>query len=156
MLSRQRHRMIAMDKKHTLTLITLIAIVVCIWFIYPTPSPTCLDEDPSEGTPVITSLSTSSGSIGDTIEIRGCNFLGFEGDRTAWIENEAGTKGILYGSQDSTDKLIKITLKTPLCQKDTSYSGLPCDSEFKLVPGKYLLYTLPWGRKSNTVPFIVK
>lgn len=117
------------------------------------PALTCVDSD--GGDPVITSLSKASGSLGDKIEINGCNFSGFEGDKVAWIENAGGAKGILYGEFDSTAKSIKVILKSPLCGKDTSYSGLPCDGYLDLMPGNYKIYTEPWGKKSNTVDFII-
>ena len=65
-------------------------------------------------------------------------------------------KGILYGQEGSTSKLIKITLPTRACQYDTSYSGLPCDAWLNLSPGIYKLYVLPWGKKSNEVSFVIE
>lgn len=114
---------------------------------------TCVDSD--EGSPVITSLSKTSGFLGDKLEINGCNFSGFEGDKVAWIENPEGAKGILYGELDSTAKSIKVVLKSPLCGKDNSYSGLPCGDYLTLMPGSYKIYTEPWGKKSNAVDFII-
>ncbi len=114
----------------------------------------CKDEE--EGMPVITSLSGYSGSVGAKIEIKGCNFSGFEGDKNAWIENSQGIKGILYGEEGSTSKTIKVTLASPLCQNDTSYSGLSCDAYITLVPGIYKIYTAPWGKKSNEVNFTIE
>lgn len=114
----------------------------------------CKDEP--EGQPLITSLSAYSGSVGSKIEINGCNFSGFEGDKIVWIENNKGEKGLLGDEAESTSKLIKTTLKSPLCQKDTSYSGLPCDTWLTLIPGTYKIYVMPWGKKSNTVDFIVE
>lgn len=111
--------------------------------------------DKLDGNPVITSLSAYSGSVGTSLEINGCNFLGFEGDRIALIENDKGEKGILYGKDGSTAKLIKVTLASLLCQKDTSYSGLPCDKYLTLKPGLYKIYTSPWGKKSNEVQFTI-
>jgi len=115
---------------------------------------TCRDEP--EGTPVITSLSGYFGSVGAKLEIMGCNFSGFEGDKDAWIENSQGVKGLLRGEAESTSKLLKITLNSPLCQKDTSYSGLPCDAWLNLTPGAYKIYALPWGKKSNEINFKIK
>lgn len=121
----------------------------------PSSLPTaCIDQP--EGTPVITSLSSYSGFIGAGLEIRGCNFAGFEGDKNAWIENSQGIKGLLYGETESTDKLLKVILKSPLCQKDTSYSGLPCDAWLALTPGTYKIYATPWTKKSNEVILIIK
>lgn len=119
----------------------------------PLPT-TCKDEQ--EGTPAITFLSSRSGPIGTKLEIKGCNFSGFEGDKTAWIENNQGVKGILYGEIGSTSNLLKVTLKSPLCQKDTSYSGLPCDAQLELTPGAYKIYTMPWGKKSNEAIFTIR
>ena len=119
------------------------------------PSPiTCIDKP--EGIPIITWLSNHSGPVGTKLEINGCNFLGFEGDKNAWIENSNGVKGLLRGEAGSTGKLIKATLSSPLCSKDTSYSGLPCDASLTLVSGSYRIYVMPWGKKSNEVGFTIK
>lgn len=115
---------------------------------------TCIDEQ--EGTPVITYLSGYSGPVGTKLEIKGCNFSGFEGDKNALIENSQGVKGILYGEAGSTGKLLKVTLKSPLCQKDNSYSGLPCDAWLTLAPGTYKIYTIPWSKKSNKASFTIR
>ena len=131
----------------------------------PTPTPTsqipspslqtaCKDEQ--QGTPVITSLSSYSGSVGTKLEIRGCNFSGFESDKNAWIENSQGVKGLLYGEAESTAKLLKVTFKSPLCQADNTYSGLPCNAWLTLTPGVYKIYVMPWGKESNKVSFTVK
>jgi hypothetical protein len=114
----------------------------------------CVDE--VEGLPVITSISPESGSVGTTIEIRGCNFSGFEGDKNAWIENGEGVKGILYGESGSTSNLLTLTLKSPLCQTDTSYSGLPCGAELSLSAGTYRIYVTPWGKTSNEAAFVIE
>lgn len=106
--------------------------------------------------PFITGLSASSGSLGTKLEIFGCNFAGFEGDKTVWIENMDGKKGILYGDSDSTDEVITVMLQSPLCEEDTSYSGKECATFFNLSSGTYKIFTYPWGRKSNEVSFIIK
>ena len=119
---------------------------------------TCVDKPETKA--VITSLSQYSGSVGTQLEIRGCNFTGFEGDKNAVIENAQGIKGILYGEPGSTEKIIKVTLKSPLCQEDNSYSGLPCSAYLNLIPGIYKIYTTPWGdlddTKSNFVIFTIQ
>lgn len=106
--------------------------------------------------PFITGLSVSSGTIGTKLEIFGCNFAGFEGDKTVWIENEEGRKGILYGEPSSTDEIIRTTLQSPLCEKDNSYSGEECDIFLTLTSGTYKIFVYPWGKKSNEVSFIIK
>jgi len=105
--------------------------------------------------PFISSLSAYSGKIGNLIEVNGCNFLGFEGDENVWLENAQGQKGIVYGENGSSIRTLKIILKSPLCQKDNSYSGLPCEAQINLVPGKYKIYTSPWGKDSNRVDFTI-
>lgn len=117
----------------------------------PSLPTTCVDT--VGGTPVITSLSHYSGMAGTKLEIHGCNFSGFEGDTNAWIKNSAGAQGVLYGESGSTSKLIRTTLKSPLCKTDTSYTGLPCDNWFLLTPGSYSISVMPWGRSSNSIYF---
>jgi hypothetical protein len=112
--------------------------------------------DPSFTTPTIISLSATSGPVGTPVEIYGCNFQGFEGDLNAWIINDHGIKGILYGEDGSTDTDLKVTLKSPLCQGDNSYSGFPCDAWLTLTPGNYKIYTEPWAEKSNGVDFTIQ
>lgn len=122
--------------------------------VVPTLPVICIDKQ--DGAPAITSLSHYSGSIGTTLTVAGCNFSGFEGDESVWIENSLGVKGLLSGEAGSTSKLIKVTLTSPLCQKDTSYSGLPCDAPLVLTPGTYKIYATAWTQKSNEVPFTIK
>jgi len=117
--------------------------------------PTACKDEP-EGEPVITSLSVDSGAIGTTLEINGCNLSGFEGDKNAWIENDQGVKGILHGEDGSTSKLLRIVLESSLCQKDVSYSGMPCDAWFSLIPGAYKIYVAPWGKESNKIEFTIQ
>ena len=119
--------------------------------------PSCTDAPPGdEAVPVITSLSTYSAIVGASVEIRGCNFAGFEGDKNTWIMNNQGTEGILYGEEGSTSKLIKITLKSSICQKDNSYSGLICTASLDLTPGQYKIYVRPWDKQSNAVNLQIK
>ena len=122
----------------------------------PSSLPTTCKDEP-EGAAVITSLSAYSGPVGTKLEIRGCNFKGFEGDVDAWIENSKGERGFLHGEPGSNNNIIKVTLNSPLCQENTSYSGLPCSKWLTLTPGKYKIYTLPWGEesKSNKVEFTI-
>lgn len=120
----------------------------------PSLPSTCTDQQGA--TAVITAISSYTGSIGTTLQISGCNFSGFEGDKNVWIENAQGQKGILYGNAGSTSKLLIITLKSPVCQEDTSYSGKLCSAYLTLNPGTYKIYTMPWGNESNKVHFVIK
>lgn len=155
------HKISYMNRKFIL-LIILAAIIILApgYFLLRTNSnlPTaCTDVE--EGMPVITSISPASGSVGSKVEVRGCNLRGFEGDKNVWIENIQGVKGILYGARDGNipdSKIIEITLTSPVCQKDTSYSGLPCDAYLTLTPGIYKIYAMPWGKKSNEAAFTIK
>lgn len=113
----------------------------------------CIDEPDAK--PVITSLSATSGSVGAKIEINGCNFSGFEGDKDAWIENDKGAVGILRGEEGSTSKLLRVALTTPLCQKDVSYTGAICEDWLALTPGIYKIYVAPWGKESNKIEFTI-
>ncbi len=106
--------------------------------------------------PVITSISATSSKIGGKIELVGCNFSGFEGDKTAWIENDKGEKGILYGDLDSTETSLKLTLQPSVCKEDTSYSGHECQNELVLIPGEYQVYVYPWGKMSNKISLTIK
>ncbi len=113
----------------------------------------CIDEP--EGKPVITSLSTTSAKEGTNVEIFGCNFSGFEGDKKAWIENEKGVKGLFFVYDGSTSKHLRITLEEKLCQTDTTYSDLPCDAWLPLVPGAYKIFVDSWGKVSNKIEFTI-
>lgn len=110
---------------------------------------TCTDEN--EGTPVITSITTSQASLGTQVTLQGCNFSGFEWDKNIWIEDKNWLKGIIYSLSWSTSKHITFELSSPLCQTDNSYSGLPCENQITLIPGKYQIYTMPLGKISNKV-----
>lgn len=159
-------KIFCMNKKITAIALIAIAVVVAGYWGYrnqlkktysdETSPATCVDKPESKA--VITSLSAKSGSIGTQLEINGCNFSGFEGDENVWIENSEGVKGIMYEDEGSTPKLIKITLKYPLCTQDNSYSGMPCTTFLALNPGTYKLWTQPWGEdtKSNVVEFTIK
>jgi hypothetical protein len=108
-------------------------------------------------TPVITSISPTSGPVGSVIELKGSNFPGFESDLNAWIVSEKGEKGILFDTQANPKNynLIKVKIEDRVCKKDTSYSGLPCPEYMKITPGIYTLYTAPWGKESNKLEFMV-
>lgn len=110
---------------------------------------------PTSTNPFIESLSTYSGPVGTLLEIRGRNFSGFEGDLTAWVENSQGVRGLLIGEAGSSATLIKVTLKSRLCQIDTTYSGLPCPSFLDLTPDVYKIYVMAWGQKSNVLNFTI-
>lgn len=114
----------------------------------------CVDEP--EGIPVITSLSVTSSKEGTNIEIFGCNFSGFEGDKKAWIENKEGIKGLFFVYDGSTSKHLRMTLEEKLCQTDTAYSGLSCDAWLTLVPGEYKIFVNSWGKESNKMEFTIE
>jgi len=104
--------------------------------------------------PVINSLSTYSGPVGTLVDIRGGNLAGFENDRNVWIESSNGTRGILYGDNSvSTSNLIRVTLNSPLCQTDNSYSGQPCNSWLNLTPGFYKFQVITPSGSSNKLNF---
>ncbi len=114
-------------------------------------------NDPAEPQPVITSISPSSGPIGTTIELKGNNLAGFEGDLNAWIENSNGEKAFLMGigSVPRADATIRVKIEGQLCKEDLSYKGGTCTSFMKITPGTYSIYTIPWSKISNKVKFTV-
>ncbi len=109
----------------------------------------CPGAIPGEGIPSITSLSSKTVSIGDTITVHGCNLIGFEGDKNVWIENKYGVRGILYGIRDQDSENLKFKLESPVCTYDISYKGGPCESFLELIPGTYKIYVRPWNEYSN-------
>lgn len=125
---------------------------------YETLPKSCVDED--EGTPVITSLSQYSGSVGDKVTLFGCNFRGYEADTDAWIENEDGVKGFLWGYDENgptgTSTYITVHLEERLCQRDINYPELPCEKWLNLVPGNYKIFVDPWSKESNKVKFVIQ
>lgn len=108
---------------------------------------TCKDKF----TPVITSLSSNSGSVGTKLEIKGCNFSDFEGNIEGWIKNSQGINGLLRGETGSTSNLIKVTLKFLLCRNDPQ-----CETPLTLTPGTYKIYVMSSGYKSNEINFTIK
>lgn len=116
----------------------------------------------SSNLPVIDSITPNSGPVGTIIEIKGKNLNGFEGDLTAWIENSKGEKGVLYSIDQvagnripGASTLIRTKIESKLCSEDNSYSGLPCGKYLNVTFGKYKIYAVPWGNRSNEVEFTV-
>jgi hypothetical protein len=114
-------------------------------------------QNENEPTPVITSISPTSGPIGTVVEIKGNNLAGFEGDLDAWIQNSKGEVAFLprIGSVPRADQTIKVKIDSQLCKENNGYSGKPCSSYMTIRPGVYSIYTQPWGKMSNKVQFIV-
>jgi PKD repeat protein len=108
------------------------------------------DSSPSN----IKSITPSSGPVGTTIKLTGCNFRGFEGDTNLWFTNSSGVKGVLNGGMNNSNSLITATLPAQLCTVDNSYSGLPCPSYMDLTPGTYSVTESGYGA-SNSVTFTV-
>lgn len=111
-----------------------------------------------ESKPAITSISPSSGPIGTTIEIQGCNFQGFESDKIVWFTNSKGEKGTLNGQMDAATRasntVLRVTIPQKICQSDTSYSGLQCPL-MDMTPGVYTVFSNSYGGNSNAVNFTV-
>lgn len=117
----------------------------------------------SDGVPVITSLSKTSGSIGTMLEVKGCNLSGYEGDLNLTLERADGKKINLkdnFGSfRKTADKLIKVAIKEP-CKKGemvaNDYSGISLQCDYvEITPGTYKVYTSPWNKLSNMAYFTV-
>lgn len=112
-----------------------------------------------ESKPVISSISPTSGPVGTTIEIQGCNFLGFEGDKTVWFTNGNGEKAIWNAQSDeatrTSNTTLRVTLPAKICQDMNWYSGLPCKSYLNMTPGIYSINTRSYGGDSNMINFTV-
>jgi len=110
--------------------------------------------------PVITSITPPSGTVGTTIEINGCNFLGYEGDKILWFTNSAGKKGVFHGESDpatrASNTLTRVTIPKTLCEDDTSYSGIECPVRMELTQGDYTIYSSSYGGNSNAMNFFVR
>lgn len=111
--------------------------------------------------PFIESVSPGKARVGDTIDLIGFNFAGFEGDLGAWIEAGNGEKAYMPGESTYSNGLykqivpgkevIKVKLDAKLCETNESYRGAPCEKFLDIVPGTYKVYTNPWGKISNKV-----
>ena len=99
--------------------------------------------------PVISSISPSSGPVGTTIEIQGCNFSGFEGDKTVWFTDSKGVKGVWNGQTDAetrtSNTVLRVTLPAKICSQMNWYSGFECTSYLNITPGVYSIYTNSFG-----------
>lgn len=113
----------------------------------------------SDSTPIITSITPTSGPVGTTIKINGKNLGIGEGDYTVKFERSDGKKSGLFSFVDRVDTtLITATVKSP-CEKgqilhsmyDSSTST--CDY-FELTPGVYKVSVYP-GIKGNELQFTV-
>jgi len=107
--------------------------------------------------PHINSITPSSGPIGTTIEIKGSNLAGLEGDLDAVFENQGGEPVSItgLGPVPRADGVIRIKIPDKVCRVNNSYSGLPCNSYLNMTPGIYKVYAMPWGKKSNVVTFTI-
>ncbi|MES2623284.1 MAG: hypothetical protein V4576_02630 [Patescibacteria group bacterium] len=107
--------------------------------------------------PFISSISQSSGPVGTIIELKGVNFAGLEGDMDALIENSKGEVAFLagIGYVPRKDNTIRVKIDANICKENNSYSGQPCKNYVSITPGKYKIYTSPWGKESNKVDFTV-
>ncbi len=108
--------------------------------------------------PRIDTINPSSGPAGTVINLNGKNLAGFEGDLDAWIENAQGERAYLSSASSSYQRteLIQVKIEGKLCKQNNSYSGNPCTEYMNITPGKYMIYTAPWGKVSNKVEFEVK
>ena len=151
-------KLVIMNKRFFFALISVSALLGASCNKKPTAIITalCSDDPNRQGTPVITSLSKEVVRVGEKLEVRGCNLAGLEGDLNVIIENYESQQAILHGEKDSTSQNILITLISPLCQNDTSYSGAPCEDWLKLTPGTYKIFAYPWGKESNKMKLEIK
>ncbi len=107
--------------------------------------------------PIIKSIYPLSGPVGTVVSLSGTNLAGFEGDLDAYIENSKGEVAFLVGigATPREDKTIRVKIDEKVCITNEKYSGRLCKSYMQITPGKYYLYTSPWGKMSNKVMFTV-
>lgn len=107
--------------------------------------------------PIIKSIYPLSGPVGTVVSLSGTNLAGFEGDLDAYIENSKGEVALLMGigATPREDKTIRVKIDEKVCITNEKYSGRLCKSYMQITPGKYYLYTSPWGKMSNKVMFTV-
>ena len=108
------------------------------------------------GEPQITGLSPTTLRTGQSLNIVGCNFAGFEGDIRIWIENELGEQGLLLASNGATANHITLAVPAKVCRVDVSYSGQDCPTSLDLATGNYYIYAAAWGQTSNRLSLVIK
>ena len=153
--------------KKIISILVLLISILLIWnFTQPknqpatpptTPVATTTEPLDTNPTPHIDSISQSSGPIGTILELKGQNLAGFEGDLDAIIENEKGETAFLsgIGRVPREDKTIRVKIESKVCTVNNNYSGLPCEKYLNITPGRYFIYTNPWGTISNKWQFTV-
>jgi len=112
----------------------------------------------------ITSISKTSGSIGDTIVIEGYNILDARGDQNIVIKNSQGDIGYLgFGNPEHINvekKNVKMsfTLEKEVCRDPATDKGGPCMAgSVSIIPGEYSIYVKSAlaNFESNKVKFTV-
>ena len=114
-----------------------------------------------ENSHIITSISKSSGRIGDTIEIKGTNLLDARGDQNLRIMNSKGEDASLGPIEitrvDGYD-IMSFTLTNDKCKEFGSDRGGPCMSDsMDITPGEYNIYvkSVLDNFESNKIKFTV-
>ena len=121
------------------------------------PEAPIADETESEPAPIISSIIPISGKVGTSVEIKGENLNGFEGDTYLYFVKGNGESGSITASSYLPEGATSLTFTVPqkMCTKNMGESDLPCPSYMVVTPGKYKVYAYPWGRESNEVEFVV-
>lgn len=115
-------------------------------------------------TPIITSISQSSGPIGTTVELKGYNLLDNRGDQNLIIENSKGEASSFgFGNPEHlnlSEKYVsmKFTLNEKVCKQWGTDAGLPCKDWMIIIPGEYRIYVagISNGAGTNMVSNVVK
>lgn len=121
--------------------------------------------------PVIDSISPSSGSIGTEIKIYGTNLLDNRGDQNVVIVNSKGELAYLgFGDASGSEvrdsagnflrwSYLKVKIGSRICKERATDAGLPCASWMTILPGRYFIFidhTNVQGHfESNRVEFTV-
>lgn len=168
------------QKGFIVPIVIIIIVIVVIYFLAhvyqskKTDSPVVINSNlpaqtsTSTAQPSITSISTTSGSIGSVIELKGYNLIDVRGDQNIIIENSnKETASFGFGDVTHLDlskkfSSIKFTLAAKVCNQLGTDAGLPCKTWMNIIPGQYKIYidnirNEVGGQisKSNVMNFIV-
>lgn len=123
---------------------------------------TSTTQNQNEFTPIITSITPLSGPIGTTIELKGKNLAGSEGDYIVQLERSDGRKTNIYTfssylSDHKEDTTLRRAELVSPCEKTKSeyYHGqASCEDYFEFTPGIYKVSIFP-GVKGNEFQFTI-
>ena len=91
-------------------------------------------SSPTSGIINLSSISSSTVSVGSSVTLNGSGFLGH--DTIVWISN-GSVNGVLWGGMPTSDTSITSVIPVRACTQYTGASGVECPSYLILSPGTY-------------------